>query len=650
MPIARTVQPAKLASLVPRALTPARRAALSYSLKTVAAALLALWVSLWVGLPMPLWAMTTAFIISNPLSGATRSKALYRVVGTVIGAAAALALVPWLVAWPTLLSLALAIWLGSCLAVSLLDRSPRSYVLMLSGYTATLVAFGAVERPEAIFDIAAARVTEIVLGIACSTLVHSLLWPRSVAEALQPRLRRWLADARTWHADALAQQPSGRIGRDRRQLAVDAVECTLLATHVPFDTSHWREATGALQALLRRMLLVLPVLSGLADRRGALVAADGEWRGLLQESLALRDAQARALLAESEALLAHLEDPHRPRPAPLTERGAIILHADPGFAVMSGVSAAIATLIGCALWIGTGWADGGVAVGLTGVFCCMFAGMDNPAPVIVRFGIAILAGIPLAALYLFAVLPGVDGFAALALLLAIPLVAINCFGTHPKWGIPAQAVTIGFCSALAIQESFAPDFGHFLNSNLAQVVAVILAAGVTAGLRQIGQDVAIGRLVRHMRRELAALASASTPPDPVAVLSRGVDRLVLIAQRLEADSELAEEALTDVRLAMNLTSIQQLRAATPGALRQSLARVLDGAATWFARDSGDGQPPAALLAAIDEALARTLVAPPPEPAGLAALFRVGPEQGRPALVALRRNLYPDAPAFAGEAR
>jgi uncharacterized membrane protein YccC len=74
--------------------------ALGYSLKTVGAALLALWISLWAGLPMPFWAMITAFIVSNPLSGATRSKAVYRVAGTIVGAAVAVALVPWLVAWP----------------------------------------------------------------------------------------------------------------------------------------------------------------------------------------------------------------------------------------------------------------------------------------------------------------------------------------------------------------------------------------------------------------------------------------------------------------------------------------------------------------------------------------------------------------------
>ena len=135
------------------------RPALLYSAKTAAAALMALGIALMLGLPMPFWAMTTAYIISNPLAGATRSKAIYRVIGTGLGGAAAVIMVPVLVNEPMLLSLALALWVGGCLAISLLDRSPRSYVVMLAGYTAALIAFPSVERPEVIFDVAQARLT-----------------------------------------------------------------------------------------------------------------------------------------------------------------------------------------------------------------------------------------------------------------------------------------------------------------------------------------------------------------------------------------------------------------------------------------------------------------------------------------------------------
>jgi len=55
-----------------------------------------------------------------------------------------------------------------------------------------------------------------------------------------------------------------------------------------------------------------------------------------------------------------------------------------------------------------------------------------------------------------------------------------------------------------------------------------------------------------------------------------------------------------------------------------------------------------LIEAIDRALALTLIVTPPEAKSFAGLVGIGPEQGRPALVALRRNLFPQAPGFAGQ--
>src|ERR1700740_118460 len=119
-----------------------RHADLIFALKTFVASMLALVVALALDLPRPYWAMATVYITSQPLAGATSSKAVYRVLGTVIGAVAAGAMVP-----------------------TLLDRQPRSYGFMLAGYTAALIGFPAVSEPGSMFDLALARVEEITLGI-----------------------------------------------------------------------------------------------------------------------------------------------------------------------------------------------------------------------------------------------------------------------------------------------------------------------------------------------------------------------------------------------------------------------------------------------------------------------------------------------------
>ncbi|MDC6652549.1 FUSC family protein, partial [Leclercia adecarboxylata] len=144
-----------------------------------------------------------AYIVAQPLAGAVSSKAMFRLLGTVIGAGVAILLVPLLGNAPELLSLALALWLGLCTFVALLDRTPRAYTFLLAGYTAGIVAFPAVEAQATIFTAASLRAQEIGIGIASATLVHSLVFPRTVSARLQARIDAIMIDAERWSRDSL---------------------------------------------------------------------------------------------------------------------------------------------------------------------------------------------------------------------------------------------------------------------------------------------------------------------------------------------------------------------------------------------------------------------------------------------------------------
>ena len=63
-----------------------------FALKVALAALLTMGIAFWVDLPRPYWAVTSIFMVSQPLSGATTSKAGYRLYGTILGAIAAVVL------------------------------------------------------------------------------------------------------------------------------------------------------------------------------------------------------------------------------------------------------------------------------------------------------------------------------------------------------------------------------------------------------------------------------------------------------------------------------------------------------------------------------------------------------------------------------
>ena len=195
-----------------------------FSVKTFAAAVLALLISLWIALPNPYWALATVYIASNPLSGATRSKAIFRVLGTLIGATAAVVMMPNLAGAPVLLVLALATWSAICLYISLLDRTPRSYVFMLAGYTAALIGFPTVDVPGTVFDVALARTEEIIIGILCAAVISSVVFPRAVAPVVIQRLRAWLRDADSSARDALETKTGPEADAHRLRLAADTGE------------------------------------------------------------------------------------------------------------------------------------------------------------------------------------------------------------------------------------------------------------------------------------------------------------------------------------------------------------------------------------------------------------------------------------------
>lgn len=663
------------------------RHTLLFSANSFAAAMLALYIGFALGLPRPYWAMTTAYIVSQPLAGAVRSKAVYRVLGTVLGAAAAVALVPNLVNAPVLLCLALALWVGGCLTISLLDRTPRSYLLMLSGYTAAIIGFPSVNQPGAIFDVAVSRVIEIGLGILCATLVHSLVFPRPVGTVLKQRLSTWLGEADHWALDVLHGENGEAIARDRRHLAAAASEIQMLAVHLPFDTSRLRETSGVVSALHERMLLLIPLLSGLADRmealrevrddrvRAALNAVTAwieagsprdrgldlierldrlaahrrgaTWSALLIESLLARLSATVRALAEGHALMARLEDPDAPLSPGLEASTRVkaqrAMHADLPLALLSGGAAAIAILLSCATWILAGWGDGAAAPVMAAVFCCFFAAMDDPVPAIKSFGVYTLLSLPLSAIYMFAILPAIDGFPLLVLTMAPPLLFLGLYIPDPRRAGAALAVLMGFFNALALQETFSADFASFLNGNLGQFVGLLFAIIVTAGLRSMGVDASARRLLVRTWRGLARLARARQAPEPAAFAAILVDRLGILTPKL-ADAGrrhdfVGVDALRDLRVGMNLVAVQTARPDLPPEGKDRLDAALDGVGDYFAALAAGAvrKPNDDLLVRIDAALR-----------GLLSVPAASAVQGVAGLVGLRRNLFPEAPAFVPE--
>jgi len=651
-----------------------------FSANSFVAAILALYVSIALGFERPFWAMATVYIVSQPLAGTVRSKAVFRFGGTVIGATATVIIVPPLANAPILLTLAMACWVCGCQFLSLLDRTPRSYLFMLAGYTAAIIGFPSVGHPDQVFNVAILRAQEIGVGVACATLIHTLVFPRNVSTVLTAKLEAISRDAQAWTVRALSGEATPPDAPVRRTLAADVTELHLLATHVPYDTETVRPTRAALAALQDRLMLLVPLVSAIDDRvsgltaagaltprltallddirawvvtpgrpdpegRRAAIAAVGNgiatqgWSNLLTHNLLARLVELVDLLSLSQELsfsLRHDTGLSAQAQALVNTRLARPLHIDLGMAALS-VAATFVTIVGaCLFWILTAWPEGAIVPMIAAVMCCFFATLDDPTVQQRNFLTWTAVSLPLTALYQFAVLPAVHGFVMLTLVLAPTLLVLGVLMPSPKWGGRILPLVMGFSQGLALTNTFSADFAAFAGSNFAQLAGVAAAIVVTRLFRVVGPQTAAARVLKACWRELAAMAGSRSDMTIGAWTGLMLDRIQLLAPRL-ADASARErlatsDALRDLRIGINVIVLRQTETGDESA-RTCIDRVLDDVAGHFAGLEKQTGPRAAarfpdldLLASIDRAIAHT-----------------GPLPALIALTGLRRNLFPDAP-------
>ncbi len=312
-----------------------------------------------------------------------------------------------------------------------------------------------------------------------------------------------------------------------------------------------------------------------------------------------------------------------------------VFHLDPGMAIWSGISAATAILALCAFWIITGWTHGGTAVMMTAIFMCFFASMDDPAKAIQGFAVATLGAVPIAALYLFAILPRLDGFAMLALTLAPFLLIAGVLMAMPRYTARALAVILGAVGSLALQESYRADFTSFANGAIALIGGVLTASIITRLIRSVGSEFSARRILRHVWRDLARTALSTRIPDKSAWIRRMVDRVALLGPRLAGlgDAELRiNDTLGELRIGMNLIDLRHINRRANPEIGPSLDRLLAALAAHFramAQDSTHTVPPQ-LRPRIMRAIAETQRLPP----------SASQRDGLLALVGLQRTLFP----------
>jgi uncharacterized membrane protein YccC len=294
------------------------------------------------------------------------------------------------------------------------------------------------------------------LGILSTHLAPDTLGieaTRRMAGALQDRMSIMLP---------LASAAEDRLDALKERDAVTRPIAALVADIVAWLSDEASRAEADAEALRIRCQQLSPDLSGTPD-----------WNALLTASLCLRLSDFLEAYGDCRWLAFHLEEPTQETFGRLkgliAQRRQRPLHRDYALATLTGLAAATSVALYCAIWNAIAWPEGAATAAFAAIVSCSFVAQDDPAPVIGRYLAYTAIAIPVSAVYLFLILPMVDGAVMLSVVLVPVLLAMSYVQAIPSRAARALPMLACFIVAMGFLDRYTADFARFLNVALGSV-------------------------------------------------------------------------------------------------------------------------------------------------------------------------------------
>lgn len=503
-----------------------------YALRNGIAMCLALTLAYALNLDEPYWAMTSAAVVSFPTVGGVISKSLGRIAGSLLGACAALIIAGQTLNDPWLFLFAMAGWIGFCTWACAQFSNNVAYAFQLAGYTAAIIAFAMTNITEIteLWDIAQARVCEVILGILCGGMMMMILPGTADGPTLLAALKKMHARLLE-HASLLWQVETNDAIRSAHESVIGQILTTnLLRIQAFWSHYRFRRQNRVLTWLLHQQLRLTSVISSLRRMMLNWPDAPATLRPVLEQLLtelahpradALTIARTIAPLAPapdadyrhrafwerlryfcrlylaSSRWLRHLENPSPVSEALPPQSPTLMRDIDNAEALWSGLRTVVALMMVGAWSINAQWEHGSAALTLAAISCVLYS--VSPAPFnsltlllrtlalltlfsfVVKFGL--MVQINALALFLLFLFP---------LLTTLQLLKLQMPKRAGLWG----QLIVFMGSFIAVSNPPVFDFADFLNDDLAKLLGVALAWLAFAVLRP-GSDARKSR--RHIR-------------------------------------------------------------------------------------------------------------------------------------------------------
>jgi uncharacterized membrane protein YccC len=589
--------------------------AILYGGRIAASASMALYVAFFLQLDEPSWAGLTAVIVAQPVLGAALRKGMFRLIGTLAGAAAAVAIVVLFPQSRVGFFLGLALWGGLCGYVATALRNFAAYGGVIAGFTAAIVALDAIHAPDQVLSIGISRASSITIGILVTTLIFSLTDFGGARVDLARRVLHVSQQIMSALIQTLRYQSGPVESRRaaRRTLLAEVAGLDVIIDEAIGESLAVRARAAALQAALSGLFSTMScwrAIESHLDQRPRLITEAGAEAALaaLPDALLVEAARDPALLRDKlrrgGRLL--LDLPAADTSARLlldqtgkgllglaqSMNGIALLRApssanavvarplrrtfDPLVATLNGTRVAVAIATSALFWIFSDWPDGPIFI-IFAMVASLFYTMQNEQAFDLGLSMALGCGIAAAGagVLKFLLLPSQESYVAFSLLLGAFLVPGGALAT-----LPGSIGPIAFLSEANLIPMLSPtnhmvyDLSAFLNNALAIVAGSL--AGV-AGYRLIpplSPALRARRQVAAALRDLRRLAAGQWRPTAEIWGGRLYDRVIALPK---ATTPLQRGQL-GTALGVGLAILQLRELAGAGGERDGVHRVLSALA------------------------------------------------------------------------
>ena len=342
----------------------------AFALRVWLAMLLALYVGFWLELESPSSAALTVAVLALPTRGQGVEKAGYRLLATVIGVIASIAIAGMFSQTGGLLLAVLGIWVGLCAYVAGMLDGNRAYAAALCCITVALIAVEQIDTPLQVFPTGIARGAAIGIGVLAVAFVNEVLAAPDYYPVLASRIEVLQFRVSDFAQNAIrGEAPSAAVAAGLlHDIAAVRPEIASLTTESSIGTARTAAARSALVDLvsafsLSRMLAALPIVSALAPDAAGLMAISRSW---LRTEIGLENARVRSSLDA----LRDGTHPYRAWRAPLYRSRRI--------AAETGARAAISFTLIAIFFVLTGWPTTELCLALVAVIIGL--GSTSPSP------------------------------------------------------------------------------------------------------------------------------------------------------------------------------------------------------------------------------------------------------------------------------